>query len=185
MDTVLTLDHVSKIYHNGRGARNITFSVERGQVVGLLGPNGAGKSTLLKLLSRVTAPTSGTICYNGRIASMLEVGTGFHPELTGRENVYLNGAQTADCDIGSVTVPAPVTFAVTENGLTTNLYDFLPAVDTKCVCSDVLGSAFEPEQRYEAPDGSPLTLDTDMCGQKHVPSPLPGPFAAPISELHF
>lgn len=50
-------------------------------------------------------------------------------------NVYLNGAQTADCDIGSVTVPAPVTFAVTENGLTTNLYDFLPAVDTKCVCS--------------------------------------------------
>ncbi len=47
------------------------------------------------------------------------------------------------------------------------------------------GSAFEPEQRYEAPDGSPLTLDTDMCGQKHVPSPLPGPFAAPISELHF
>lgn len=100
-------------------------------------------------------------------------------------NVYLNGAQTADCDIGSVTVPAPVTFAVTESGLTTNLYDFLPAVDTKCVCSDVLGSAFEPEQRYEAPDGSPLTLDTDMCGQKHVPSPLPGPFAAPISELHF
>ena len=49
----------------------------------------------------------------------------------------------------------------------------------------VLGSAFEPEQRYEAPDGSPLTLDTDMCGQKHVPSPLPGPFAAPISELRF
>lgn len=100
-------------------------------------------------------------------------------------NVYLNGAQTADCDIGSVTVPVPVAFAVTENGLTTNLYDFLPAVDTKCVCSDVLGSAFEPEQRYEAPDGSPLTLDTDMCGQKHVPSPLPGPFAAPISELRF
>ena len=82
-------------------------------------------------------------------------------------------------------MPVPVAFAVTENGLTTNLYDFLPAVDTKCVCSDVLGSAFEPEQRYEAPDGSPLTLDTDMCGQKHVPSPLPGTFGAPISELHF
>lgn len=71
---------------------NISFEVRAGERLGIIGHNGAGKSTLLKLLSRVTAPTEGTITYKGRIASMLEVGTGFHPELTGRENVYLNGA---------------------------------------------------------------------------------------------
>lgn len=72
--------------------KNIDFKVEQGDVVGIIGKNGAGKSTLLKLLSKVTAPTTGTIKAKGRIASLLEVGTGFHPEMTGRENIYLNGA---------------------------------------------------------------------------------------------
>lgn len=71
---------------------DINLEVKKGEALGIIGHNGAGKSTLLKLLSRVTAPTSGSISYNGRIASMLEVGTGFHGELTGRENIYMNGA---------------------------------------------------------------------------------------------
>lgn len=72
--------------------KDIYFSVEQGDVVGIIGKNGAGKSTLLKLLSRVTAPSVGEINVCGRIASLLEVGTGFHPEMTGRENIYMNGA---------------------------------------------------------------------------------------------
>lgn len=72
--------------------QDVSFSVDKGERVGIIGRNGAGKSTILKLISGVTAPTKGTIYLNGRITSMLEVGTGFHKELTGRENVYLNGA---------------------------------------------------------------------------------------------
>lgn len=72
--------------------KDIDFKVEQGDVVGIIGKNGAGKSTLLKLLSRITAPTTGTIKAKGRIASLLEVGTGFHGELTGRENIYMNGS---------------------------------------------------------------------------------------------
>lgn len=72
--------------------KDISFKVEQGDVVGIIGKNGAGKSTLLKLLSHITAPTTGDIYYRGRIASLLEVGTGFHGELTGRENIYMNGS---------------------------------------------------------------------------------------------
>lgn len=71
---------------------DIDFSVEQGDIVGVIGHNGAGKSTLLKVLSRITAPTAGEVAIRGRVASLLEVGTGFHPELTGRENIYLNGS---------------------------------------------------------------------------------------------
>src|SRR5690349_3395409 len=72
--------------------RDVSFDVQEGQIIGLVGRNGSGKSTLLKILSRITEPTAGEALIRGRVGSLLEVGTGFHPELTGRENVFVNGA---------------------------------------------------------------------------------------------
>lgn len=92
------LGPLRRLKRNGAGQetiwalKDISFEVEPGEILGIVGPNGAGKSTLLKVLSRVTEPTSGRIELYGRLGSLLEVGTGFHPELSGRENIYLNGA---------------------------------------------------------------------------------------------
>ena len=89
----IDLQDIKKTYKGGFEAlKGISLQVNEGDFFALLGPNGAGKSTLLKVLSRITEPTKGRVTIDGRVASLLEVGTGFHPELTGRENIFLNGA---------------------------------------------------------------------------------------------
>jgi lipopolysaccharide transport system ATP-binding protein len=97
---MIEIKDISKMYKLGLinsktirdDIKNINFKVKKGEVVGIIGKNGAGKSTLLKLLSKVTKPTTGFIKTKGKLASLLEVGTGFHNELSGRENIFLNGA---------------------------------------------------------------------------------------------
>lgn len=104
-DVVIKVENLSKLFHlrhsahseNGNADRelwalkNISFEIKRGESVGIIGPNGCGKSTLLKILSKITSPTEGRAIIRGRVASILDIGAGFHPELTGRENVFLNG----------------------------------------------------------------------------------------------
>src|SRR3712207_3391814 len=85
-------DQARRIGEEFWALKDVSFRVREGEICGIIGRNGAGKSTLLKIMSQVTAPTSGEIKVKGRVASLLEVGTGFHPDLTGRENVFLNGA---------------------------------------------------------------------------------------------
>lgn len=96
-DSYLSVDELNDLSRKSKSEfvyslRDISFDIQQGDAVGIIGKNGAGKSTLVKILSRVTSPTRGDIAMKGRISSLLEVGTGFHPELTGFENIYLNGA---------------------------------------------------------------------------------------------
>jgi len=135
---------------NGRGAdhiwalRDVSFEIEQGEVIGLIGRNGAGKTTLLKILSRITRPTSGFAEIGGRVGSLLEVGTGFHPELTGRENVYLSGAILG---MGKVEIARKfdeiVAFSEVERFLETPLKHFSSGMQTRLAFA--VAAHLEPE----------------------------------------
>ena len=90
-NAIITVENLVKNYGSFQAVKGISFDVNKGDRIGIIGRNGAGKSTLLKILSRITESSKGSIKIKGRIASLLEVGTGFHPELTGRENIFFNG----------------------------------------------------------------------------------------------
>lgn len=152
-----------------------------------------GKDNLMEMNMRC-----GTIPYDGyptlaqyralfteeRIARDRTIYYG-HLPVTSCGNVYFNGAEAADCESAPAYAYAPAALDVvkTDDGyaLRTDLYAHLPKTETRLIDSDTLGFAFEPEQRFEAPDGSAICLDTDLCGLAHAASPLPGPFAVPLS----
>ena len=98
MDHLVKVNNLSKQYYRKSNQdsfmalKDISFNIDSGEVVGIIGRNGAGKSTLLKILSEIVSPSSGTVTFNGTVASILDIGTGFHPDLSGYENIYLNAS---------------------------------------------------------------------------------------------
>ena len=116
-EIVLSAQHLSKVYAIGKGEQmaaldDISFNLHRGEILGIIGSNGAGKSTLLKVLSRITAPSSGTIKYSGTLTSIIDIGTGFHPDLSGKENVFLStGLLTASNKIDPLVYDQIVAFS--------------------------------------------------------------------------
>ena len=124
--------------------KDVSFDIRRGEIVGIIGRNGAGKSTLLKILSRITELSAGRVTIKGRVASLLEVGTGFHPELTGRENIYLNGAimgmarQEIKCKFDEI-----VTFAEVEKFLDTPVKRYSSGMYVRLAFA--VAAHFEPE----------------------------------------
>ena len=175
-DPYLKVGEVNDRAHKGASEyvwalKDINFKVEQGDVVGIIGRNGAGKSTLLKLLSRVTAPTTGTIRARGRIASLLEVGTGFHPEMTGRENIYMNGA-IMGMSRSEITrkLDEIVDFSGCERYLDTPVKRYPEQVDAKGVCFG--GSVIRKNKFFLATLA--LTLLADQGAAPRGPLPQGG-----------
>ena len=148
MDTVLTLDHVSKIYHNGRGARNITFSVERGQVVGLLGPNGSGKTTIMKSITGLSQPTEGTITVFGapvtdREKALMQVGAlieqpALYENLTAQDHLRMAARYYPGLDIeATVEMREVILRLAKEKGVTFLVASHL-AAEIEKMCDKVL-----------------------------------------------